>query len=158
MNQKINKNILPRVKVIQKIYGSLMNPDEKIIYPKNQYRKYIKDVVSGTLERIELIEETIVKYLDKDIDLKKTDKLLKIILFSAVFELMFKHSTPKNVVISEYIRASEFFLEKAQISYLNAILDKLSKLIRKDWFTDIFPFINDKFNLPFLNIFGIYRF
>ena len=131
MEQKKNKNSSPRIKVIQKIYGSLMNPDEKIIYPKNQYRKYIKDVVSGTLERIELIEETIIKHLDKDIDLKKTDKLLKIILFSAVFELMFKHNTPKNVIISEYVLASEFFLEKAQISYLNAILDKLSKLIRK---------------------------
>jgi transcription termination factor NusB len=45
---------------------------------------------------------------------------------------MFKHNTPKNVIISEYIRASEFFLEKGQISYLNAILDKLSKSIRKD--------------------------
>ena len=109
-----------------------MNPDEKIIYPKNQYKKYIKDVVSGTLERGELIEETIVKNLDNDIDLSKTDKLLKIILFSAVFELMFRHNTPKNVIISEYVKASEFFLEKAQISYLNAILDKMSKLIRKD--------------------------
>ena len=132
MEQKKYKNSSPRIKVIQKIYGSLMNPDEEIIYPKNQYKKYIKDVVSGTLERTELIEETIIKHLDKDIDLKRTDKLLKIILFSAVFELMFKHSTPKNVVISEYIRASEFFLEKAQINYLNAILDKLSKLLRKD--------------------------
>ena len=130
MNQKIPKNTSPRIKVIQKIYGSLMNPDEKILYPKNQYKKYIKDVVSGTLERTELIEETIIKHLDRDIDLKKTDKLLKIILFSAVFELLFKHNTPKNVIISEYIKASEFFLEKAQISYLNAILDKLSKLIR----------------------------
>ena len=108
-----------------------MNPDEVIIYSKNQYKKYIKDVVSGTLERIELIEETIVNNLEKDINLKKTDKLLKIILFAAVFELMYKHSIPKKVVISEYVKASEFFLEKAQISYLNAILDKLSKLIRK---------------------------
>ena len=131
MDQKKSKNSSPRIKVIQKIYGSLMNPDEEIIYPKNQYKKYIKDVVSGTLERTELIEETIIKHLDKDIDLKRTDKLLKIILFSAVFELMFKHNTPKNVIISEYVLASEFFLEKAQISYLNAILDKLSKLIRK---------------------------
>ena len=39
-----------------------MNPDEEIIYPKNQYKKYIKDVVSGTLERRELIEETIIKH------------------------------------------------------------------------------------------------
>tara|TARA_B100001029_G_C15020899_1_gene430483 strand:- start:732 stop:1133 length:402 start_codon:yes stop_codon:yes gene_type:complete len=130
MPQKTYKNSSPRVKVIQKIYGSLMNPDEKIVYPKNQYKKYIKDVVSGTLERIELIEETITKNLDKDIDLKKTGKLLKIILFSAVFELMFKHNTPKNVIISEYVRASEYFLERAQINYLNAILDKLSKSIR----------------------------
>ena len=133
MNPSKYKSSSPRVKVIQKIYGSLMNPDEEIIYPKNQYKKYIKDVVSGTLERIELIEETIIKNLDKDINLKKTDKLLKIILFSAVFELMFKQKTPKNVIISEYVRASEFFLEKSQISYLNAVLDKLSKLLRKEW-------------------------
>ena len=131
MDQKKNKSFSPRIKVIQKIYGSLMNPDEVIIYSKNQYKKYIKDVVSGTLERIELIEETIVNNLESDINLKKTDKLLKIILFAAVFELMYKHSIPKKVVISEYVKASEFFLEKAQISYLNAILDKLSKLIRK---------------------------
>ena len=131
MDQKKYNNFSPRIKVIQKIYGSLLNPDEKIIYSKNQYKKYIKDVVSGTLERIELIEETVIRSLEKDIDLKKTDKLLKIILFAAVFEFMYKHSIPKKVVISEYVRASEFFLEKAQISYLNAILDKLSKLIRK---------------------------
>ena len=70
-----------RVKIIQKIYGSLMNPDEVIIYPKNQYRKYIKDVVSGTLERIELLEENINRHLGKDINLERTDKLLKIMLF-----------------------------------------------------------------------------
>ena len=109
-----------------------MNPDETIIYPKSQYKKFIKDVVSGTIERTELIEETIINHLGSDIELKKTEKLLKIILFAGVFELLFKHNTPKNVVISEYVRASEFFLEKAQIKYLNAILDKISKLIRKD--------------------------
>ena len=43
MNQKIDKNSSPRVKVIQKIYGSLMNPGVDIEYPKNQYKKYIKD-------------------------------------------------------------------------------------------------------------------
>ena len=107
-----------------------MNPDADIEYSKNQYKKFIKDVVLGTLERIELIEETINKNLSDDIDLVKTDKLLKIILFAAVFELMFKHNTPTKVVISEYLLASEYFLEKIQIGYLNAILDKISKEIR----------------------------
>ncbi len=132
MVQKKSKNFSPRIKVVQKIYNSLMNPNTEIEYPKNQYKKFIKDVVTGTLERSELIEETINKHLNKDINLKKTDKLLKIILFAAIFELMFKHNNPKKVVISEYLSASEFFLEKVQIGYLNAILDKISKVIRKD--------------------------
>ena len=109
-----------------------MNPNAVIEYPKNKYRKFIKDVVTGTLERSELIEDMINKYLNNDINLKKTDKLLKIILFAAMFELMFKHNNPKKVVISEYLLASEFFLEKVQIGYLNAILDKISKVLRKD--------------------------
>ena len=109
-----------------------MNPGTKIEFPKNQYKKFIKDVVNGTLERSELIEEKIIQYLDNDINLKKTDKLLKIILFAAVFELLFKHNNPKKVIISEYLLASEYFLEKVQIGYLNAILDKISNDIRKE--------------------------
>ena len=109
----------------------MMNPDVEIEYPKNQYKKFIKDVVSGTLERSEQIEEVINTKLSNDIDLLKTDKLLKIILFAGVFELMFKHNTPTRVIISEYLLASEFFLEKIQIGYLNAILDKISRLLRK---------------------------
>ena len=108
----------------------MMNPDVEIEYPKNQFKKFIKDVVSGTLERSELIEDTININLANDIDLVKTDKLLKIILFAAVFELMFKHNTPTKVIISEYLLVSEYFLEKVQIGYLNAILDKISKKIR----------------------------
>ena len=113
MDQKKFKNSSPRIKVIQKIYNSLMNPSSAIEYPKNQYKKFIKDVVTGTLERSELIEETIKKHLQNDINLKKTDKLLKIILFAAVFEFLFKHNNPKKVIISEYLLASEFFFRKS---------------------------------------------
>ena len=132
MSLKKSKVTSPRIKVIQKLYSSLINPNSGIDYPKSQYKKFIKDIVIGTLERSELIEETITTHLTSDIDLKKTDKLLKIILFAATFELMFKHNTPKKVIISEYLLTSEHFLEKIQIGYLNAILDKIAKILRKD--------------------------
>ena len=132
MSLKKSKVTSPRIKVIQKLYSSLINPNSEIEYPKSQYKKFIKDVVVGTLERSELIEETITTNLKSDIDLKKTDKLIKIILFAGTFELMFKHNTPKKVIISEYLVASEHFLEKIQIGYLNAILDKIAKILRKD--------------------------
>ena len=131
MNQKKFKNSSPRIKIIQKIYNSMLNPGVEIEYPKNQYKKFIKDVVSGTLERSDYIEETINKKIPDDIDLVKTDKLLKIILFAAIYELLFKQNTPTKVIISEYLLASEYFLEKIQIGYLNAILDKISKLLRE---------------------------
>ena len=132
MDPKKSKNSSPRIKVIQKIYNSIMNPESVIEYPKSQYKKFIKDVVTGTLERSELIEEKINLHLGNDIDLKKTDKLLKIILFASIFELMFRPNTPKKVIINEYLLASEHFLEKIQIGYLNAILDKIAKVLRKD--------------------------
>ena len=132
MDPKKFKNSSARIKIIQKLYNALMNPDSSIEYPKSQYKKFIKDVVTGTLERSDLIEDQIKSYLTNDINLTKTDKLLKIILFAAIFELMFKHNTPKKVIISEYLIASEHFLERIQIGYLNAILDKISKELRKD--------------------------
>ena len=109
-----------------------MNPEAEIEYPKSQYKKFIKDIVKGTLERSDLIENIINSHLSEDINLAKTDKLLKIVLFAAIFELMFKHNIPKKVIINEYLLASEYFLEKIQIGYLNAILDKLSKELRQD--------------------------
>ena len=125
------KNTTPRVRIIQKLYGNSLNSEAIIEYPTSQYKKFIKDVVQGTIERNDLIEETIYKYLAEDLDLKRTDKLLKIIVFAAIFELMFKHNNPTKVIINEYVKTSEFFLEKAQIKFVNAILDKISKNIRK---------------------------
>ena len=122
----------PRVIIIQKLYGNSMNPSALIEFTKNQYKKFIKDVVNGTIERDELIEETVKKYLLEDINFKRTDKLLKIIIFASVYELMFKHNNPTKVIISEYLKASSFFLEKSQIKYLNAILDKIATRIRNE--------------------------
>jgi len=125
------KNVSPRVRVIQKLYGNSLNSESIIEYPKSQYKKFIKDVVQGTIERNDLIAESVSKYLADDLDLKRTDKLLKIIVFAAIFELLFRHNTPTKVIINEYVKTSEFFLEKGQIKFVNAILDKISKSIRK---------------------------
>ena len=49
---------------------------------------------------------------------------------AATYEFMYMHKTPINVVISEYLKVSDFFVEKIQKNYLNAILDKISKISR----------------------------
>ena len=69
-----------------------------------------------------------IEYTDA-IDLSKIFKN-NLIKFDKCLIVIDKN-TPKKVIINEYLLASEFFLEKIQIGYLNAILDKLSKKLRK---------------------------
>ena len=130
MNQ--NEALLnPRVIVIQKLYTHHLNKESEITFPKHRYKKFIKDVVNGTIERRELIQDLINKELKDDINENKTALMVKLMIKAAIYEFMFMHKTPVNVVISEYLKVSEFFVENSQKSFLNAILDKVSKLSRK---------------------------
>ena len=60
---------------------------------KVSIKNLLKMLFKGQLNEMILIVETI-KNLPDDLDLKRTDKLLKIIIFAAIFELMFKHNNP----------------------------------------------------------------
>ena len=120
----------PRVIIIQKLYSHFLNTESEILFPKHRYKKFIKDVVNGSIERKDLIQEHIEKILKQDINENKTELILKLILSAAVYEFMFMHKTPVKVIISEYLKVSDFFVEDSQKGFLNAILDKISKSSR----------------------------
>ena len=122
----------PRIIVIQKLYSYFLNKESEISIPKHRYKKFIKSTISGTIEREELLLENLKMILKNDFNPTRTDLILKLMILSATFELMFTHKTPTNVVVSEYIKISDFFLETAHKGYLNAILDKVSKNVRKN--------------------------
>ena len=119
-----------RVIVIQKLYGKFFNRDEDLIFPKHRFKKFIKDVVNGTIERDDVINNEISNHLDSDLDLKKLDKVFQVIVKSAIFEFLYKPKISSKIIINEYLRASNFFIEEGQTKYLNALLDKISKKIR----------------------------
>ena len=120
----------PRVIVIQKLYGKYFNKDEKLTFPKHRFKKFIKDVVNGTIERNEIIQDEMSIHLNKDLDLKKLDKVFQVIIKSAIFEFLYKPKTPSKIIINEYLKASNFFIDDGQTKYLNALLDKISKKLR----------------------------
>ena len=120
----------PRVIVIQKLYGHHLNKDSEIIFPKHRFKKFIKDVVNGTIERKELIQNLMDKELKNDINENKTELMIKLMIIAAIYEFMYMHKTPVKVVISEYIKVADFFVQDSQKGFLNAILDKISKVSR----------------------------
>ena len=120
----------PRVIVIQKLYGKYFNEDENLTFPKHRFKKFIKDVVNGTIERDEIIAEEVKIHLNEDFKLKNLDKVFQVIIKCAMFELLYKPKISTKIIIKEYLNASNFFLEDSQTKYLNALLDKISKKIR----------------------------
>ena len=120
----------PRVIIIQKLYGKFFNEDEKLSFPKHRFKKFIKDIVSGTIERNEIIVEELDKNLNDEFNFNTLDKLFQIILKSATYEFLYKPNISINIIIKEYLNASNFFLNNSQTKYLNALLDNIAKNIR----------------------------
>ena len=122
----------PRVIIIQKLYGKFYNEDNDLDFPKHRFKKFIKDVVNGTIERDEVINDELLN-LEKDYNLNKLDKIFKIIIKAAIFEFLYKSKTPLKIIIKEYLDASNYFLNPSQTKYLHSIIDKLGKNIRKNY-------------------------
>ena len=120
----------PRVIIIQKLYGKFFNDEEKLNFPKHRFKKFIKDVVFGTLERNEILIEELDKNLGNKFKYNDLDKIFQVILKSATYEFLYKPNISINIIIKEYLNASNFFLDNSQTKYLNALLDNIAKKIR----------------------------
>ena len=130
MRTHFNPKNNPRVIIIQKLYGKFYNSDEHLIFPKHRFKKFIKDIVSGTIERNDLILEELDKNLGNEFSFNSLDKLFQVILKSATYEFLYKPNLSINIIIKEYLNASNFFLDDGQTKYLNALLDNVGKKLR----------------------------
>ena len=120
----------PRVIIIQKLYSKYYNNEVELNFPKHRFKKFIKDVVNGTIEREDVIHEEITNHLNEDLKISKLDKVFQVIIKSAIFELMYKPKISSKIIIKEYLNASNLFIDLSQTKYLNALLDKISKKLR----------------------------
>ena len=130
MRTHYNPKNNPRVIIIQKLYGKFYNEDDNLDFPKHRFKKFIKDIVLGTIERNDLILEELDKNFGEDFSLNNLDKLFQVILKSATYEFLYKPNLSMKIIIKEYLDASNFFLDDGQTKYLNALLDNIGKKLR----------------------------
>ena len=130
MRTHFNPKNNPRVIIIQKLYGKFYNEDNTLDFPKHRFKKFIKDIVTGTLERNDLILDELNTKLGDDFVFENLDKVFQTILKAATYEFMYKPQLSLNIIIKEYLNSSNFFLENSQTKYLNALLDNVGKKLR----------------------------
>ena len=130
MKTNFNPKNKPRVIIIQKLYGKFYNEDNDIECPKHRFKKFIKDIVFGTIERNDLILDELNNKLGDDFVLDNLDKVFQTILKAATYEFLYKPNISINIIIKEYLNSSNFFLNESQTKYLNALLDNVGKKLR----------------------------
>ncbi len=130
MRTHFNPRNNPRVIIIQKLYGKFYNDDNELDFPKHRFKKFIKDIVLGTIERDDLILNELNSQLGDQFVFDKLDKIFQTILKAATYEFMYKPNLSINIIIKEYLNSSNFFLDEPQTKYLNALLDNIGKKLR----------------------------
>ena len=132
MRTHYNPKNNPRVIIIQKLYGKLFNEDNDLNFPKHRFKKFIKDIVLGAIERNDLIQDELNNKLGDEFVLQNLDKVFQTILKAATYGFMYKPNLSINIIIKEYLNSSNFFLEDSQTKYLNALLDNVGKKLRSN--------------------------
>ena len=130
MKTHFNPNNNPRVIIIQKLYGKYINEDNNVEFPKHRFKKFIKDIVLGTIERNDFILDELKSKLGDKFVYENLDKVFQTILKAATYEILYKPNISINIIIKEYLNSSNFFLEDSQTKYLNALLDNIGKKLR----------------------------
>ena len=93
-------------------------------------RKFAEDLVRGTLNRLDDIDAMIEKVTENWL-LKRMAAVDRNILRFAAYELLYRKDIPPAVTINEAIEIAKKFSSTESAPFINGILDKLSKGIKK---------------------------
>ncbi|WP_423062733.1 transcription antitermination factor NusB [Candidiatus Paracoxiella cheracis] len=89
---------------------------------------YFKDLVTGTIQHIAMIDELMITRLDRGI--KNLNPVELSILRLAVYELVHCKDIPYKVVINEALELTKEFGAKEGYKYVNGVLDAIAPKIR----------------------------
>lgn len=150
MTKQKNKNrkrTLSRLIAVQVLYQHDFNPEERsyneiksdmvanyILDSEDEISSYEKEIDGDLLDKLitapqffDKIDKDISGFLQKNWTLDKLDKIVIQILRLATFELQMLKDIPSKVVIDEYVGIAASFFDYKKVTFVNALLDKLSK-------------------------------
>jgi len=101
---------------------------------KRADKKYFRKLIEGTCKHWQELDEQIAPLLDRP--LRELDPIEAAILHIGLFELIYEPDMPSRVVINEAVEIAKMFGATESHKYINSILDKAARHIRKAEFGD----------------------
>ncbi len=94
--------------------------------------QYTQDIVRGAAEELDLIDETIARYLSDDWEFHRLPAVDRAILRVGAWELLFNPEIPKATAVVEGVElASQYSTDKAA-PYIHAVLDDIAQANSED--------------------------
>lgn len=88
---------------------------------------FFRNLLSGVVKEQRDIDLKIDQSLSSGWPLKRIEMVLRSILRTGVYELMFRRDVPAKAAISEYVSIAHNFYEGEETGLVNAVLDKVAK-------------------------------
>jgi transcription antitermination protein NusB len=89
--------------------------------------KLFIDIVDGVTTHLAELDATLATHLATGWSMARLDAIMRQTLRCGAYELTHRKDIPPKVVISEYVEVAYAFVEKADASFVNGVLDGLAK-------------------------------
>ena len=91
---------------------------------------FFQSLVLGVCKNSKELNELIEKHLAENWRLDRLPSVMRGILLAACYELSCEEIVPLPVILNEYIEISKEFFQDKEVSFVNGILDVISKNAR----------------------------
>jgi N utilization substance protein B len=95
-------------------------------------RTLLADLVRGTTAERDRLDDMLAAVLNDDWPIDRLERLLRILLRTAVYELSERLDTPVKVVITEYMNLAHSFFSEKEPSLVNGVLDRIARSLRPE--------------------------
>ncbi|MBY0281256.1 MAG: transcription antitermination factor NusB [Alphaproteobacteria bacterium] len=102
--------------------------EEKIYF--NPDVPFFQNLVLGVYKNSKELNELIEKHLVENWRLDRLPSVMRGILLAACYEISYEDIVPLPVILNEYIEISKEFFQDKEVSFVNGILDVISKNTR----------------------------
>ena len=127
---KISSKTLSRLAAIQSSFQTFFD-NSSLDQISNQFNEHRYNKV---LEKSSIklkYNKFFTKYLKIKRPYKRLDNIVKAILIVGSSEILNNKDIKKKIIINDYIIISKLFLEKSEVSFINAILDNIYETKKK---------------------------
>ncbi len=93
-------------------------------------RPLFKDVVEGTAQNKEELEQIVSAALAEDWNWARVDRLVRAILLAGAYELVHRRDVPPRVAINEYVEIAHAFYDQGEPNFVNSVLDRVARQVR----------------------------